>query len=155
MEMVTKQAQLILPYGMLLTRLFKYVMSSNPELSNDRYVLYDHDMYTLAPHYERKTRKDYGTKRGRPFIFDSSSSAFDHPSSSHHVDDDDDENNKDSTGCVTPFVRWIEDYTLPDGLKMPSHVVSYDGKGDPDNYLHLFEGAISMKKLAMPVDCHM
>ncbi|GJV13322.1 retrovirus-related pol polyprotein from transposon TNT 1-94 [Tanacetum coccineum] len=119
------------------------------------YVLYDHDMYTLAPHYERKTRKDYGTKRGRPFISDSSSSAFDHPSSSHHVDDDDDENNKDSTGCVTPFVRWIEDYTLPDGLKMPSHVVSYDGKGDPDNYLHLFEGAISMKKLAMPVDCHM
>ncbi|GJX50656.1 hypothetical protein Tco_0277501 [Tanacetum coccineum] len=48
----------------------------------------------------------------------------------------------DSTRCVTPFVRWIEDYTLPNGLKMPSHVGSYDGKGDPDNYLHLFEGAI-------------
>ncbi|GKA03234.1 hypothetical protein Tco_0676015 [Tanacetum coccineum] len=29
-----------------------------------------------------------------------------------------------------------------DGLKMPSHVGSYDGKGDPDNYLHLFEGSI-------------
>ncbi|GJY24925.1 reverse transcriptase domain-containing protein [Tanacetum coccineum] len=48
----------------------------------------------------------------------------------------------DSTGCVTPFVRWIEDYPLPDGLKMPFHVGSYNGKGDPDNYLHLFEGAI-------------
>ncbi|GJW36965.1 retrovirus-related pol polyprotein from transposon TNT 1-94 [Tanacetum coccineum] len=46
------------------------------------------------------------------------------------------------TGCVTPFVSWIEDYPLPDGLKMPSHVGSYNGKGDPDNYLHLFEGAI-------------
>ncbi|GJU88006.1 hypothetical protein Tco_1300429 [Tanacetum coccineum] len=35
-------------------------------------------------------------------------------------------------------------YTIPteDGLKMPPHVGSYDGKGDPDNYLHLFEGAI-------------
>ncbi|GJY67859.1 hypothetical protein Tco_0470841 [Tanacetum coccineum] len=48
----------------------------------------------------------------------------------------------DSTVCVTPFVCWIEDYPLPDGLKMPSHVGSYDGKWDPENYLHLFEGVI-------------
>ncbi|GKB91866.1 hypothetical protein Tco_0964138 [Tanacetum coccineum] len=41
----------------------------------------------------------------------------------------------DLTGCVTPFVRWIEDYHLSDGLKIPSHVGSYDGKGDPNNYL--------------------
>ncbi|GKF35167.1 hypothetical protein Tco_0108367, partial [Tanacetum coccineum] len=47
-------------------------------------------------------------------------------------------------GSVTPFVRWIKDYPLPDGLKMPSHIGSYDGKGDPDNFLHLFEGAIRM-----------
>nr|GEX27509.1 hypothetical protein [Tanacetum cinerariifolium] len=45
-------------------------------------------------------------------------------------------------GSVTLFVRWIEDYSLPDGLKMPSHVGSYNGKGDPDNFLHLFEGSI-------------
>ncbi|GJV49422.1 hypothetical protein Tco_1439634, partial [Tanacetum coccineum] len=37
----------------------------------------------------------------------------------------------DSAGFVTPFVCWIEDYPLPDGLKMPSHIGSYDGKGDP------------------------
>ncbi|GJX80160.1 reverse transcriptase domain-containing protein [Tanacetum coccineum] len=61
----------------------------------------------------------------------------------------------DPTGSVTPFVRWIEDYPLPDGLKMPSHVGSYDGKGDPDNFLHLFEGAIRMQKWLMPVACHM
>nr|GEU42379.1 reverse transcriptase domain-containing protein [Tanacetum cinerariifolium] len=45
----------------------------------------------------------------------------------------------DSTSCMTPFVRWIKDYPILDGLKMPSHVGSYDGKRDPDNYLHLFE----------------
>ncbi|GJT77647.1 reverse transcriptase domain-containing protein [Tanacetum coccineum] len=56
---------------------------------------------------------------------------------------------------VTPFVRWIEDYPLLDGLKLPSHVGSYDGKGDPDNFMHLFEGAIRMQKWAMPVACHM
>ncbi|GJU77597.1 hypothetical protein Tco_1274667 [Tanacetum coccineum] len=58
-------------------------------------------------------------------------------------------------GSVTPFVRWIEDYPLLDGLKMPSHIGSYDGKGDPDNFLHLFEGAIRMQKWLMPVACHM
>ncbi|GJV50745.1 hypothetical protein Tco_1446486, partial [Tanacetum coccineum] len=52
----------------------------------------------------------------------------------------------DPAGCVTPFVHWIEDCPLPDGLKMPFHVGSYDGKGDLDNYLHLFEGAIRMQK---------
>ncbi|GJX05061.1 reverse transcriptase domain-containing protein [Tanacetum coccineum] len=61
----------------------------------------------------------------------------------------------DSTGCVTPFVHWIKDYPLLDGLKMPYHVGSYDGKGDPNNYLYLFEGAICMPKWAMHVACHM
>ncbi|GKD83099.1 hypothetical protein Tco_1349938 [Tanacetum coccineum] len=61
----------------------------------------------------------------------------------------------DYTGCVTPFIRWIEDYPLPDRLKMPSHVGSYNEKGDPDNFFHLFEGAIRMQKWAMPVACHM
>ncbi|GJR09900.1 reverse transcriptase domain-containing protein [Tanacetum coccineum] len=56
---------------------------------------------------------------------------------------------------VTPFVRWIEDYPLPDRLKMPSHISSYDRKGDPNNFLHPFEGAIRMQKWLMPVACHM
>ncbi|GJS92057.1 reverse transcriptase domain-containing protein [Tanacetum coccineum] len=38
---------------------------------------------------------------------------------------------------------------------MPSHVGSYEGKGDPDNFLHLFEGSIRMQKWAIPVSCHM
>ncbi|GKA33360.1 hypothetical protein Tco_0719727 [Tanacetum coccineum] len=38
---------------------------------------------------------------------------------------------------------------------MPSHVGSYDRKGNPDNFLHLFEGAIRMKKWVMLVACHM
>ncbi|GJV24049.1 reverse transcriptase domain-containing protein [Tanacetum coccineum] len=61
----------------------------------------------------------------------------------------------DYIGCVTPFVHWIEDYPIPDVLKMASHVGSYDRKGDPDNFLYLFEGAICMQKWAMPVACHM
>ncbi|GJW63296.1 retrovirus-related pol polyprotein from transposon TNT 1-94 [Tanacetum coccineum] len=102
MELVTKQPRLILPYGMLLTRLFNHVMSNHLEFSNDRYVLYDRVMYPLTPHYERKTRKDYGTKRGHPSTFASSSSAFNHPSSSYHIDDDNDENDKGTSRASTP-----------------------------------------------------
>nr|GEU73135.1 putative transposable element [Tanacetum cinerariifolium] len=42
-----------------------------------------------------------------------------------------------------------------DELKMPSHIGSYDGKEDLDNFLHLFERAIQMKKWLMLVACHM
>ncbi|GJX50762.1 hypothetical protein Tco_0277607 [Tanacetum coccineum] len=49
----------------------------------------------------------------------------------------------------------IEDYPLLDGIKMPSHIGSYDGKGGLDNFLHLFEGDIRMQKWLMLVACHM
>ncbi|GJX68381.1 reverse transcriptase domain-containing protein [Tanacetum coccineum] len=62
---------------------------------------------------------------------------------------------EDPTGSVTPFVCWIKDYPLPNALKMPTHVGSYDGKGDLDNFLHLFEGVIRMQKWLMHVACHM
>ncbi|GJS87419.1 hypothetical protein Tco_0770055 [Tanacetum coccineum] len=107
MEFVTKQPRLILPYGMLLTRLFKYVMSKSPELSNDHYVLCDSVMYPLTAQQERKTRKDYGTRRGRSST--SFSSAFGQPSSSHPNDDDNDGNDeatsRASTRSPTRFVN--------------------------------------------------
>ncbi|GKA02938.1 hypothetical protein Tco_0675719 [Tanacetum coccineum] len=94
---------------MLLTQLFKYIISVNLELSNDRYVLYDHVMYPLVVQQERKTQKDYSMKRGRHSTF--SSSAFDQPSSSHLNDDDDDDDGNDegtshaSTPSPTHFVN--------------------------------------------------
>ncbi|GJZ77961.1 zf-CCHC domain-containing protein [Tanacetum coccineum] len=97
MELVMKQARLILLYGMLLTHLFDHVMSNNLELSNDQYVLYDRVMYPLAAQHERKTRKD------RHSTFASSSFAFDHPSSSHYIDDDNDGNDEGTSRASTPF----------------------------------------------------
>nr|GEU54316.1 reverse transcriptase domain-containing protein [Tanacetum cinerariifolium] len=52
-------------------------------------------------------------------------------------------------------ISLLTDYPLPDGLKMPSHIGSYDRKGDLDNFLHLFKGAIRKQKCLMPVACHM
>ncbi|GJR04627.1 hypothetical protein Tco_0527611 [Tanacetum coccineum] len=78
MEWVTKQSRLILPYGMLLNRLFKFIMNKNPELYKESYILYNRVMNPLTTQQERKTRKDRGTRRGRHST--SSSSAFDQPS---------------------------------------------------------------------------
>ncbi|GJS10272.1 hypothetical protein Tco_0367068 [Tanacetum coccineum] len=50
--------------------------------------------------YERKTRKDYGTRRGHSST--SSSSAFGQPSSSHPNDDDNDGNDKGTLRASTP-----------------------------------------------------
>nr|GEW49680.1 hypothetical protein [Tanacetum cinerariifolium] len=123
LEFVTKQARLILPYGMLLTRLFKYVMSESPELSNNRYVLYDCVMYPLTAQQERKNRKDYDTGRGRSFT--SSSSAFDQPSSSHpNDDDDDDENDEWTSGTSTPsLTRFVNSLSndIPQIFSNPSN----------------------------------
>ncbi|GKE84796.1 hypothetical protein Tco_1558538 [Tanacetum coccineum] len=59
-------------------------------------------MYPLAPQHERKTRKDYGTKRGRHSTFASSSPTFDRPSSSNHIDDDNDEDDEGTSRTSTP-----------------------------------------------------
>ncbi|GJY66345.1 hypothetical protein Tco_0468583 [Tanacetum coccineum] len=100
MKFVTKQDWLILPYGMLLTRLFEHVVSENPELSNHLYVLYGRVIYPLTAQQERITRKDYGTKRGRHST--SSASAFGQPSSSHLNDDDNDGNDEGTSRTSTP-----------------------------------------------------
>ncbi|GKD97654.1 hypothetical protein Tco_1381551 [Tanacetum coccineum] len=72
MEWVSKQARLILPYGMLLTRLFTFIMSEYPKLNNESYVLYDRVMTPLAAQLERKPRRDRGMRRGRHFTSSSS-----------------------------------------------------------------------------------
>ncbi|GKA23322.1 hypothetical protein Tco_0709284 [Tanacetum coccineum] len=100
MEFVTKQPRLILPYGMLLTRLFKYVTFKIPKFSNVRYVVCDRVMYHLTAQQERKTQKDYGTRRGRSST--PSSSACGQPSLSHPNDNDNDGNDKGTSRASTP-----------------------------------------------------
>ncbi|GJU35637.1 hypothetical protein Tco_1183991 [Tanacetum coccineum] len=110
MECVTRLKWLILPYDMLLTRLFKVIINENPELNNESYVLYDRVMNLLAAQQEQKPRKDRGTRRGRHFT--SSSSAFDQPSSSRLNDDDDNGNGEGTSRASTPsLIRYVNSLT--------------------------------------------
>ncbi|GKA78411.1 hypothetical protein Tco_0784948 [Tanacetum coccineum] len=96
MEKTRFKPKELLPYGMLLTRLFKHVVSVSPELAFDHYLSHDRAMHPLAPHYERKTRADRGTKRPRESNASSSSTTQNHPSSSHPLDHMVEENDDES-----------------------------------------------------------
>ncbi|GJT35315.1 hypothetical protein Tco_0925734 [Tanacetum coccineum] len=106
---VTKKARLILPYGMLLTCLFDFIIGENPKLQNETYVLYDRVMNPLSAQLKRKPRRDRGTRRGR---HSTSSSTFDQPSSSHLNDDDDDGNDEGTSRESTPSpIRYVNSLT--------------------------------------------
>ncbi|GJW49460.1 hypothetical protein Tco_0090811 [Tanacetum coccineum] len=96
MEKTQSKPKKLLPYGMLLTRLFKHVVSVFPELAIDRYISHDRVMHPLAPHYERKTRSDRGKKIHRESNASSSFTTLNHPYSSHLLDDTFDENDDES-----------------------------------------------------------
>ncbi|GJV65162.1 hypothetical protein Tco_1475990 [Tanacetum coccineum] len=62
---------------------------------------------------------------------------------------------RNDEGSPSPLVRWIEEFQLPNGLRIPPHVGYYDGKGDPDDFINAFKGATKMEKWVMLVSCHM
>ncbi|GJX47755.1 hypothetical protein Tco_0272945 [Tanacetum coccineum] len=97
MEKTRFKPKEVLTYGMLLTRLFKHVMSVSPGLAFIHYLSHDRAMNPLALHYERKTRADRGKKRPREPNASSSSSTLNHPSSSHPLNDSTHENDDESS----------------------------------------------------------
>ncbi|GKD48871.1 retrovirus-related pol polyprotein from transposon TNT 1-94 [Tanacetum coccineum] len=115
-------ARLILPYVMLLTRLFDFIIGENPELQNESYVLYDRVMNPLAAQLEQKPRRDRGTRRG---CQSTSSSTFDQPSSSYLNDDDDDGNDKGTSRASTPSpIRYVNSLTnqVPQVFQNPPNI---------------------------------
>ncbi|GKD20673.1 hypothetical protein Tco_1222376 [Tanacetum coccineum] len=96
MEKTQNKPKELLPYGMLLTRLFKHVVSVFPKLAIDHYLSHDRVMHPLAPYYERKTQSDHGKKRPRESNATSSSTTLNHPSLSHLLDNIVDINDEES-----------------------------------------------------------
>ncbi|GKE07857.1 hypothetical protein Tco_1411408 [Tanacetum coccineum] len=77
MEKTRNKPKELLPYGMLLTRLFKYGVPIFPELAIDHYISHDR-------------------KRPSELNASSSSTTLNHPSSSYLLDDTIDENDDES-----------------------------------------------------------
>ncbi|GJY43462.1 reverse transcriptase domain-containing protein [Tanacetum coccineum] len=59
---------------------------------------------------------------------------------------------EDSEG--KPFTTRIRHFDFP-RTRMPSHVKTYDGSGDPEDHIKLFQSAAKTERWAMPTWCHM
>ncbi|GJV48381.1 hypothetical protein Tco_1438593 [Tanacetum coccineum] len=53
---------------------------------------------------------------------------------------------------LTPRIRYFE---LPKKTRMPSDVKTYDGSGDPEDHLKIFQEAAKVKRWVIPTWCHM
>ncbi|GJW81013.1 copia protein [Tanacetum coccineum] len=124
MEKTRNKPKELLPYGMLLTRLFKHVVSVSSELAFDHYLSHDRVMHPLAPHYERKTRSDHGKKIPRVSNASSSSTTLNHPSSSHPKEDIFDVNDEESfhSNSSSPSQNvFSSSNVVPRGRQNPPH----------------------------------
>ncbi|GJS11734.1 hypothetical protein Tco_0368530 [Tanacetum coccineum] len=75
-----------LPYGMFLTRLYRYVMETYPHIDNGIYDIVNRVMRLLVQKQTRRPRSDRGKARHSV----SSSSSHHQGTSSYQHDDDDD-----------------------------------------------------------------
>ncbi|GJU21694.1 reverse transcriptase domain-containing protein [Tanacetum coccineum] len=56
---------------------------------------------------------------------------------------------------VDAFTRRISDFSEDKRRRMPANVKNYDGTGDPDDHLKIFESAATIENWPQPVWCHM
>ncbi|GJT91004.1 reverse transcriptase domain-containing protein [Tanacetum coccineum] len=54
---------------------------------------------------------------------------------------------------ASPFTKRIRDYDMPDGIKVPTNLRTYDGTTDPDDHLTVFMGTVDIHKLLEPAWC--
>lgn len=63
MEFARSKPTMVLPYGMLLTRLFRHVMRHYPVFNNVEYHSVDPVMFLLTHNLDCRTRSYYGSRR--------------------------------------------------------------------------------------------
>ncbi|GJZ16069.1 hypothetical protein Tco_0551746, partial [Tanacetum coccineum] len=105
-----------LPYGMFLTRLYRYVMETYPHLDNGIYDVVERVMRPLALRQTRRPRSDRGKAR---HSVSSTSAHHNLGSSSHQGDDDEDDGaSRASTPSPTTYLNSLnpldyQNYHMP------------------------------------------
>ncbi|GJW61991.1 hypothetical protein Tco_0111326 [Tanacetum coccineum] len=54
-----------------------------------------------------------------------------------------------------PFTARIRNFEVPKRPRMPVNVKTYDGTGDPEDHLKIFQAATKIERWAIPTWCHM
>nr|GEV88331.1 ribosomal protein L7Ae/L30e/S12e/Gadd45 [Tanacetum cinerariifolium] len=106
-----------LPYGMFLTRLYRYVMETYPHLDNGTYDIFERVMRPLALRQTRRPRSD--RSKACRFI---SSSSFHHQGTTSHQHDDDDDDVETSQASTSSPITYLNSLNPLDyqNYQMPS-----------------------------------
>ncbi|GJS10143.1 hypothetical protein Tco_0366939 [Tanacetum coccineum] len=75
--------------------------------------------------------------------------------SKYRGDEDEDMSRPWRRQKVDAFTRRISDFSEDKKRRMPANVKTYDGTGDPDDHLKIFESAATIENWPQPVWCHM
>nr|GFA67748.1 ribosomal protein L7Ae/L30e/S12e/Gadd45 [Tanacetum cinerariifolium] len=107
-----------LPYGMFLTRLYRYVMETYPHLENGIYDIVERVMRPFALRQTRRPRSDRGKARHSV----SSSSSYHQGTLSHQYDDDDVKTSRASTTSPTTYLNSLhpldyQNYHVPSSFE--------------------------------------
>nr|GEW13402.1 ribosomal protein L7Ae/L30e/S12e/Gadd45 [Tanacetum cinerariifolium] len=113
-----------IPYGMFLTRLYRYVMEMYPHLDNGTYDIVERVMRPLALRQTRRPQSDCG--KARRFVSCSSSHYQDTSSHQHDDDNDDDvETSQASTPSPTTYLNSLSPHDYQN-YQMPSSFEQID-----------------------------
>nr|GEZ98407.1 reverse transcriptase domain-containing protein [Tanacetum cinerariifolium] len=56
---------------------------------------------------------------------------------------------------VNPFTPRIRNFESSRNTRMPNNIKTYDGTGDPEDHVKIFQAAAQVERWAMPTWCHM
>ncbi|GKD57805.1 hypothetical protein Tco_1291192 [Tanacetum coccineum] len=56
---------------------------------------------------------------------------------------------------MDPFIPRIRNFKSSRKMRMPNNVKTYDGTGDPEDHLKIFQAAARVERWVMPTWCHM
>ncbi|GJV16918.1 reverse transcriptase domain-containing protein [Tanacetum coccineum] len=73
----------------------------------------------------------------------------------HKLEDEDDLAEPWTCEDVDPFTPQIRNFKSSRKTRMPNNVKTYDGTGDPEDRLKIFQPTVQVERWAMPTWCHM
>nr|GEU59133.1 reverse transcriptase domain-containing protein [Tanacetum cinerariifolium] len=94
----------------------------------------------------RSTRESYG---------DSFSHSYRDGSRHHHIKRRMEKSPPSSVSRKNPFTPRIRNFESSRKTRMPNNVKKYDGTGDPEDHVKVFQAAAQVERWAMPTWCHM